>query len=497
MNGGKEMLLEHSQLAPAIAGERHVTWDAIAARSDEALEVIVVWMGTVMQVSHVLPGRKSSSYVVGEDPRTTFQLGADALGGRDRWTLVMEDGTVRVPPSSTAAEVIRAQGERLVGSDIPPMLSLERGDRMRVKLGTVVFLIRAVRAPARLRLPFAIDWRSLSFTAASLLINFFVLGASFLFPPDTRVLAHNTDFEQSRWARLLAQSTVVDIEELPEWMKPPEERTEAEGGDGQRHKGEEGQMGDPKAKKSDRMYSIKGDADPSERRLGRIQRQDVKKTGILSVLSSTLEVPTSPFGSDTPLGSDHENYLGALMGTSFGPNFGIDGLGMMGTGDGGAGDGEGTIGLGPGVWTKIGHGAYGGPDGVGYCPPGKVCGGKLSGKPPGKVPSKVKITGQGHVVGCIGKEAIRRVIRQHLNEVRFCYEKGLADRPDLEGRVQVGFVIKSDGSVGGAKIKDSSLGDKGVEQCIAKAVERWAFPAPEGCGLVIVSYPFNLVPASG
>ena len=248
---------------------------------------------------------------------------------------------------------------------------------------------------------------------------------------------------------------------------------------------------------ADELLPELGDADPEERRLGRIQRQDVKKTGILSVLGSTLELPSSPFGSSSPLGSDHENYLGALMGTSFGPNFGFDGLGMVGTGDGGAGDGEGTIGLGPGIWTKIGHGAYGGPDGVGYCPPGKVCGGKLSGKPPGKVPSKVKITGQGHVVGCIGKEAIRRVIRQHLNEVRFCYEKGLADRPDLEGRVQVGFVIKSDGSVGGAKIKDSSLGDKGVEQCIAKAVERWTFPAPEGCGLVIVSYPFNLVPASG
>jgi TonB family protein len=197
------------------------------------------------------------------------------------------------------------------------------------------------------------------------------------------------------------------------------------------------------------------------------------------------------------MGSDHENYLGALMGTSFGPNFGFDGLGMMGTGDGGDGDGEGTIGLGPGLYTKIGHGAYGGPDGVGYCPPGKVCGGGLKTKPGGKVPPKVKIKGEGHVIGCIGKDVIRRVIRQHINEVRFCYEKGLVDKPDLEGRVNVGFVIKGDGAVGSAKIKNSTLGNQAVESCIASAVERWSFPAPEGCGVVIVSYPFSLVPASG
>jgi hypothetical protein len=307
------------------------------------------------------------------------------------------------------------------------------------------------------------------------------------------VLVHDAGRGQDRWARLLEQSCVVDVGELPEWMRDPRS-PEAEGGDGQRHEGREGQMGDPAASRTDGMYGIRGDADPSERRLGRIQRSDVKDTGILSALRDTLDVPSSQWGTESR-GSDLESYLGALVGATFGPNFGPGGFGMKGTGNGGDGDGSDTIGLGPGVWTKIGHGSWGDPDGVGICPPGKICMGKLKAKPASTVPPKVEIKGEGHVVGCIGKDAIRRVIRQNLNKVRHCYEKGLAVRPDLEGRVNVGFVIKADGSVGSASVKDSSLGSAQVEECIAGVVSRLVFPAPEGCGVVIVSYPFTLVPA--
>jgi hypothetical protein len=478
----------------AIAAQRSDAFDAATESSEMALEVIPIWAGTVMQVAHVVPGRRPAPYLVGEDPTSRFHLSADHLGGAERWTLVMPDGTVRVPPGAEAV-VERRGGERLEGDDVESMTRLELGDRMRIRIGSVTFVVRAVHAPARLRLPVALDWRSLSFTAASLALNLVILAAAFLFPPDTRVLGYDEDFEQSRWGKLLSRATVVDVQEMPEWMRAPREEKEMEGGEGRSHKGEEGQMGDRKAKKSDRMYAIKGDADPAEQRLGRIQREDVKKTGILSVLSSTLSMPTSKWGSDTPVGSDLESYLGAHIGAMQGPNFGLGGFGMKGTGDGGNGDGEGTISLVPGAW-RIGHGGFGEPGGVGYCPPGQVCGGGLKAKPGGKVPPRVKIKGEGHVLGCIGKEAIRRVIRQHINEVRHCYEKGLMEEPDLEGRVSVGFVIKGDGAVGGAKIKDSTLGSKPVESCITKAIERWTFPAPEGCGVVIVSYPFSFVPAS-
>ena len=56
-------------------------------------------------------------------------------------------------------------------------------------------------------------------------------------------------------------------------------------------------------------------------------------------------------------------------------------------------------------------------------------------------------TGEADVRGSLSREVIRRVIRRHINEVRFCYEQELAQRPDLAGRVTVSFIISATGSV--------------------------------------------------
>jgi TonB family protein len=89
------------------------------------------------------------------------------------------------------------------------------------------------------------------------------------------------------------------------------------------------------------------------------------------------------------------------------------------------------------------------------------------------------------------------VIRQHLNEVRFCYEQGLSGQPDLSGRVTVAFLISPSGAVQSASVPSSTLGAPTVDACIAKAVRRWTFPSPEDGGVVFVKYPFMLKPASG
>ena len=101
-------------------------------------------------------------------------------------------------------------------------------------------------------------------------------------------------------------------------------------------------------------------------------------------------------------------------------------------------------------------------------------------------------SGNADVRGSLSKEVIRRVIQRHINEVRFCYEQELNSRPDLSGRVQVKFIISPSGAVQAANVESSSLGAARAEQCIAKAVRRWTFPAPDGGGIVIVSYPFVL-----
>jgi len=96
------------------------------------------------------------------------------------------------------------------------------------------------------------------------------------------------------------------------------------------------------------------------------------------------------------------------------------------------------------------------------------------------------------VRGSLSKEIIRRIIRRHINEVKYCYQRDLAQNPGLSGQVIVQFTVGATGQVVTSKIQSSTLHHSGVESCIAQAVRRWLFPRPKGGGIVIVSYPFVL-----
>ncbi len=98
--------------------------------------------------------------------------------------------------------------------------------------------------------------------------------------------------------------------------------------------------------------------------------------------------------------------------------------------------------------------------------------------------------GTAQVRGSLDKEIIRRIIRRHLNEVKFCYEKELMHKADLYGRVMVQFTISGTGQVIASIVSNSTMNNASVDRCIADAVKRWEFPKPQGGGIVIVSYPF-------
>ena len=53
----------------------------------------------------------------------------------------------------------------------------------------------------------------------------------------------------------------------------------------------------------------------------------------------------------------------------------------------------------------------------------------------------------GQVRGNLDREIIRRIIRRHINEVRFCYEQQLAAHRELAGRMVVQFNIAPSGQV--------------------------------------------------
>lgn len=94
--------------------------------------------------------------------------------------------------------------------------------------------------------------------------------------------------------------------------------------------------------------------------------------------------------------------------------------------------------------------------------------------------------------GSLLKETIQQVIRTHLGEVRACFEQRLAIGA-WESRIVTQFEIAPSGSVKRAVVIETTVPpDQSVEQCITNHMLTWRFPAPNGGGSVIVSYPFVL-----
>jgi hypothetical protein len=93
------------------------------------------------------------------------------------------------------------------------------------------------------------------------------------------------------------------------------------------------------------------------------------------------------------------------------------------------------------------------------------------------------------VRGGMSREAVKRVIDQHLEEISYCYETALLSNPSIIGKIVFEWKILRSGSVGEIKIKSSSINSTEIHSCIKSSIKTWLFPEPKGSE-VIVSYPF-------
>jgi len=101
--------------------------------------------------------------------------------------------------------------------------------------------------------------------------------------------------------------------------------------------------------------------------------------------------------------------------------------------------------------------------------------------------------GAVQVNGRLPPEVVQRIVRQNFGRFRLCYENGLRNNPNLQGRVAVKFVIGRSGEVTTAQDGGSDLPDQGVVSCIVRGVGNLSFPQPEG-GIVTVVYPIVFSP---
>jgi len=467
--------------------------------ADHAIEVVVMWGdSSVLHVEHMSPPR---SFSVGEvlDERgmlaTEFLIGRESLGVERVPVSIVEDGVAFVVlPEGASGEI--TVGDRTIGfaelnaqGALSPcgelagawQWRLAEGSSVRVAYAGFTFVVRPLRAARRIGVGGAprLELQSQRWVAASVAAHLCLLVAFYFVPPKSAALSTDLLNEDSRLVDFMRDARSVDVTPLPEFLDAAKADSK-DGQSGERHEGDEGAMGKPDHEKNDKRYAVKGPRDNTDPHLARDAAKELAANagiiGVLRQLSGAWESPTSPYGRNEALGNDPQSALGALLGPQIGTNGGPGGLGMIGTGRGGGGPGEGTIGV-----AQIGT-----LGGSGY---GHAAGG-LAGRH-AKVPPALR-SGPVDIRGGLSKEVIRRVVHRHLAEVRHCYEQQLIERPDLQGRVSVKFIIVPSGEVRASVLAASTRGHPRVEQCVVDAVARWTFPQPEGGGMVVVTYPFVL-----
>lgn len=471
----------HYQLAvsgPPVRGEDVETDKTV-------VEVIVSW-GDVRDVLSVTHVTGAGTFVLGDGGdkgQTDFLMNASVLGAGSH-TLV-ENGTLRIPAG--------ASGKLLVGGEERELadVTLGAGIEASLELGDFRVLVREVQEGKRVApRQNAVERQPLFFIGGTMAVAGILLGIMALSPAHGMAMTGD---------RLDTSSRLVNyITEQAEFEEPVieyEEEVASGGEEGQRAEGEEGAMGDETSTAQNRAYAIEGSATPEERQLARERsREEASHAGILGVLPAAmaaLNAPTSPFGADNAIGSDPMSALGAMVGIELGDAEGLGGLGLMGVGRGG-----GCIGPDCGLAT-IGLGDRGIAHGLGDCDNGPCLGGGHgpSGESLGlrdhraRVPT---IRSPGATVnGALSRETIRRVVRRHHNEVKFCYERALQSNPGLEGRVTTRFMISPSGAVVGSSVIGSTLNHAETESCVRNVLTRFTFPSPDNGGMVSVTYPFT------
>ena len=334
-------------------------------------------------------------------------------------------------------------------------------DQLVAELSGATFVVHSVHptrpVPGR---GAPVDWPYLGVLAALLFLSAaFTIVLSTTDPGPTTQVAQLDD-------RLIRIALAEPEKPVPA-VQPPRERPDA--GEGERAPDPEGQRG----RKDAVLRKAKG-ARVAVRR-DEMNRQIALRSGIMLDLERMEADGT--FGQDGERDDQIATAMAGLLGTQWADQRG-DGLAPRGDGDGG-----GCMGEDCGPYTVGGTGTRG--RGGGHEGEGRDAGdvGDHAEEGP-SVGVREPIT-----IGNVDKATIDRIVKQHLTQIRTCYERELARNPSLSGKITVKFVIAKDGQVSTSNSAHSTLGSAPAEECIHGHFRRMRFPPPRGGGIAVIRYP--------
>ncbi len=354
----------------------------------------------------------------------------------------------------TAAGEVARDGEHV-------RVPLEETDQLVATLSGATFVVHSVHptrpVPGRVA---PVDWPYLGVLAALLFLS-----AAFTIVLSTTDQGPVTEIAQID-DRLLRIALAEPEKPVPTVEKP---RVREDAGEGRRAPDPEGQRG-----RQDAILKKAKGAKVAVRRT-ELNRQIALRSGIISDLDRMTAAGT--FGQDGERSDRIATAMGGLIGTQWGDQRG-DGLASRGGGTGG-----GCMGEDCGPYTIGGTGTE-----------GRGGGHEGDGKEAGDVGDHVESGPEVGIkdpimIGNVDKATVDRIVKQHLTQIRTCYERELSRNPNLSGKVTVKFVIAKDGSVSMSSSAHSTLRSPVAEDCVHGHFRRMRFPPPRGGGIAMIRYP--------
>jgi hypothetical protein len=427
--------------------------------ADRRIEVKVTWgESAVLHVAHLARG---TTFSLGDrSGEATLVVGREALGMTILPLVTLsEDGraTLAVPVAARLTRTREGEPARTetmaAGGDAFlewTTIELEPTTTYRVRHRAFVFTVREVAAGKRVEKRRPFDWAFFGHVAAVGLVFVGLLFVSSLTPRSAGALSPPGLDPSNRYVQH-AITMAEQREQVEERVEAPQQASDAPAA-----------TADP----SERRLVVRRPASPSGPTGGRDGwRERASSTAVATALQTMADLlPGTPsWVSESTLGPP-------LRGPGGGSPFGD--LGLSDTPRAPTGP-VGTIDVSWGLPRPS-------------VPPGDGPGtlrARTGGAPP--PPPRVEMNASGG----LEREIVRRVVRRNEAQVRYCYERALQGDPDLAGRVELKFLIAPTGAVQSAAVQRTEVGRE-VGECIAGAVRRMSFPAPEG-GIVAVSYSWT------
>jgi hypothetical protein len=520
--------------------------------SKQALEIIMSWHGTILDVEHFVD---TATVTIGGGESDDF--GIPALLAAKHYPIVTQQGqgyVLNLDPKMSGVvqregrlqplETLRAEPGAKAGPH-GPQVPLRREDFAKVTLGEIDFYLSYTAAPPRLKPSQLIerDPLFLKVILSSLLLTVVTVTgllsvdvpkdleaehvperiATILYQPEkysqkpVRKEAPTETQPPKAVAPKEPKRVQVEIKPTPRLTPKPvpkemsvtkkqsdkpvasrgggqaKKQNMAKEGKGARAKGKEGARGSKTAAPGKEKQTSATRASPqggSGRAGGQSQVQDEGNLDILKGATGKIQDLLGNTAANLGKGGEKVKGFGGFS------TAGDGGLALQGSGKGGGGDAD----------TSLGGLADSGRGG-GRVGTGKGAAGTGNGIIGGKSRVVLRTGGpeEAVVLGSIDPDAIRDAILAHKDEFRLCYERemnapGAVAKQKLSGTVAPTFIIGPSGKITKSAIiaEATTLNDANIQRCVLAVLGRINFPIPRGAGEVEVkSFPFKYAPGGG